>query len=307
MASTNGKAMALATIVDAHDLRTTDGGEGLYDTMSGRLDTAFGEDFIFPTEGVSENIAGVRLGDVAAAEDIVKLHTFMDAPVQHGFKDIVAYCSDSLGIRSRKEEVRAEINRYVDASEKESFLMMSVGCGTALPILEVMQDIKEKGREAKMILIDQDPIALAAAYQFALQMGLEDSIEIHRSQLFVGKGLATHLMDLQDVLQGRKLDVCEDSGLREYFPDAMYEDLTRQAWEALVDDGLMTTGNMNKNRPQAEFLHGLMGWPYKVSMRHIRDITRLHQKAGVPAEASRLRVTQDGVYTLCFSTKKQLS
>lgn len=322
----NGKAMALATIVDAHDLRTVSGSEGRYDTMSGRLDTDFGADFVFPMNGVSTNLAGKTLRDTvreskrafrgkrslesadkAADQDLVKLQEFMDAPVYDGFKDIVAYCTDSLGIRSRKEEVRSEINRYVDSSDKESFLMMSVGCGTALPMLEVMQDVHEKGRNAKMILIDQDPIALAAAYQFASQMGLEDAVEIHCNQLFVGSGLSTHLMDLQDVLKGQKLDVCEDSGLREYFPDGMYEDLTRQAWDALADDGLMTTGNMNINRPQAEFLHGLMGWPLKVRMRHIDDITRLHQKAGIPREASRLRVTQDGVYTLCFSSKQDLS
>ena len=66
----------------------------------------------------------------------------------------------------------------------------------------------------------------------------------------------------------------------------------------------MTTGNMNKNRPQAEFLHGLMGWPIPVQMRNVKDIVSLHQEAGVPMGASRLRITQDGVYTLCFSTKQ---
>lgn len=171
-------------------------------------------------------------------------------------------------------------------------------------MLEVMQDVVAKGRDAKLILIDQDPIALAAAGELARQMGLEDNIEVHCTQLFIKKEGKLAMMDLQDVVQGRELDVCEDSGLREYFPDSMYKDLTTQAWAALAPGGLMTTGNMNKNRPQAEFLHGLMGWPLKVRMRHIRDIARLHAQAGIPKEASRLRVTQDGVYTLCFSVKE---
>lgn len=321
----NGKALALGTIVDAHDLRVLGHDEG-YDTMSGRLGNEVTRDFTFPIEGVSENLAGKRLEDAvfeskrafrgkrpesladkAAEQELVKLEQFIEAPVHEGFKNIVAYCSDSLGIRSRKEEVRQEINRYVDTSDKESFLMMSVGCGTAQPMLEVMQDLHEKGRSSRMVLIDQDPIALAAAVQLADQMGLREMIEVHCNQLFVGSGRATRIMDLQDVLQGRQVDICEDSGLREYFPDAMYEDLTRQAWDALADDGLMTTGNMNKNRPQAEFLHGLMGWPIKVRMRHMRDVARLHEKAGIPRSASRLRVTQDGVYTLCFSSKADIS
>ena len=318
----NGKALALGTIVDAHDLQVVgDDESGVFSSMSGRLGGSLLE-YRFPHDGVSENLAGKSLtqatfdtkkefrGDrsVASAEriargDLKEIEEFMEAPVLSGFKDIVAYCTDSLGIRSRKEEVRAEINRYVDASEKESFLMMSVGCGTALPMLEVMQDVVAKGRNAKMILIDQDAIALAAAGELARQMGLEDNIEVHCSQLFVKKEGKLAMMDLQTVLQGRELDVCEDSGLREYFPDAMYRDLTSQAWGALGKGGLMTTGNMNKNRPQADFLHGLMGWPLKVRMRHIKDIARLHAQAGIPKESSRLRVTQDGVYTLCFSTK----
>lgn len=313
-----GKALALGTIVDAHELNSGDGAGGIYDSQSGRLSSEI-LDYTFDDN--ADWLAGLPLHDaiVTAEEkfkskkkevaiekanhDIAQLNDFLTAPIRPGFKDVVGYCVDSLGIRSRKEEVRAEINRHVDQSEKDKFLMMSVGCGTALPMLEVMSDLRAKGREVKLILLDQDPIALAAAEIFADQMGLKDALEIHCEQLFHGKGRSTHLLDLDDILKDRKLDVCEDSGLREYFPDFLYKDLTRQTWEALADDGIMTTGNMNKNRPQVEFLHGLMGWPIPVQMRNISDITDLHKAAGIPKTASRLRVTQDGVYTLCFSSK----
>ena len=147
-------------------------------------------------------------------------------------------------------------------------------------------------------------MALAAAEQLAGQMGLEDSIEIHRKQLFVGRGAKTRVMDIQEVLQDRELDVCEDSGLREYFPDNLYLDLARQSWNALAPGGMVTTGNMNKNRPQQEFLHGLMGWPIPVRMRNIKELARLHQSAGIPRQATSFKVTQEGVYTLCASIKK---
>lgn len=312
-----GKALALGTIVDASELATVDS-PGTYETMSGRLAPDI-VDHVFKAntgwlEGstLREAVAKAEVrfkgrtesaASAKADEDIDALERFVGAPAQPGFRDIVVNCTDSLGIRSRKEEVRSEINRHVDASDKTSFLMMSVGCGTALPMLEVVNDLKQKGKDAKLILLDQDPIALAAAEQLARDMELEDNIDIHCERLFHGKGRQTKLLDLDTVLQGRKLDVCEDSGLREYLPDFLYKDLTRQAWESLEDDGIMTTGNMNSNRPQPEFLHGLMGWPIPVQMRYIKDIAELHRVAGVPREASRLRVTQEGVYTLCFSSK----
>lgn len=317
-----GKALALGTIVDAHDLRVHDGEEGAYQRMSGRLT----EEVLDHTFGTNAGwLAGLTISEaVVEANKKFKRSTheratenmeaemddladFVTAPVRPGFKDIVAYCTDSLGIRSRKEEVRKEINRFVDASDKEIFTMMSVGCGTALPMLEVAADLRQKQKQVKLILLDQDPIALAAAEQFAEQMQLEDCLEIHCEQLFQGQGRKTRLLDIQKVLNGRQLDICEDSGLREYFPDFLYKDLTGQIWNALAEDGIMTTGNMNKNRPQSEFLHGLMGWPIPVQMRKIADIAKLHYQAGVPKEASRLKVTQDGVYTLCFSSKSSAS
>lgn len=312
----NGRALSLGTIVDAHDL----GEGGAYPTMSGRITSdllthQFGaETGWMAGQSLDEalqhilNSPDFRIispdkADEKVRKELAEIADFTTAPAYEGFTDIVRYCSDSLGIRSRKEEVRKEISRYTDQVEKDDYLMMSVGCGTAQPMLEVIDDLRKKGKYAKLVLLDQDPVALAAAEQIARQMGLEDSIEIHCKQLFVGSGAKTHVMDIQQVLEGRKLDVCEDSGLREYFTDTLYKDLAAQAWNALEDGGLMTTGNMNKNRPQSEFLHGLMGWPIPVRMRHMKDLARLHKAAGIPADATRYRLTQDGVYTLCFSQK----
>ena len=317
----NGKALALGTIVDAHDLYTDQTG-GLYPSIAGGLPGDFTDQFF--SANASANIAGGTVHDALVATqqefraksqdeaiqkanvELAEVQQFVQTPVQQGFKEIVQYCTDSLGIRSRKEAVREEINRHVEASDKDDFLMMSVGCGTAQPMLEVIRDVYDKGRSAQLILVDQDPVALAAAQALATKMGLEEAIEIHCAKLFVQNGSRPKMMNLESVLQGRKLDVGEDSGLREYFPDDMYRDLTSQVWNALTDDGIMTTGNMNRNRPQAHFLHGLMGWPIKVQMRHVQDITRLHYQAGIPKEAMRLRVTQDGVYTLCFSSKQPI-
>ena len=121
--SQRGSALALQTIVDAHDLIAQDGpavGQGLYPTMSGRLtfdsrDFSFGNgdgslsglglsDAIMQTRrrlhGESEEVATRETGEL-----LCNLDVFLMAPVTQDFKDIVAYCYDSLGIRSRNLEV----------------------------------------------------------------------------------------------------------------------------------------------------------------------------------------------------------
>jgi SAM-dependent methyltransferase len=315
-----GSALALQTITDAHDLITIDGKGKEYPTMSGRI-PFFDHRYMFDENDGS--LEGLNLGDAIvvsrqrfygetiedamniASEQLDKLDDFFNAPVTQEFKDIVVYCYDALGIRSRKQEVCNAISKHVDQvlennPSKKYFTLLSIGCGTAQAILEVAADIRNKGVDLSLILLDQDPIALAAAKNLASQMGLEDIIEVHCERLFTQRG---KLLDMTEILKGRKIDVAEDTGLREYLPDSIYRNLTRSLWNQLSDDGIMTTGNMNIYRPQPEFLHGLMGWSPHVIMRNIGKGFELHEASGIPKGNTKARVTRDGVYTLFFSYK----
>jgi len=181
-----GRAPALQTIDNAHNLIAIDGpnaGEGIYPTMGGEL-TIDPETFRFSdNDGVlagktireafieqQQRLDGKSLEQATKSADraIVNFSKFLKAPVTQDFKNIVAYSQDSLGIRNRKQEVRnaaaEHINRIVEADpDKKTLTLLSVGCGTALSILEVAQDALARGLTPTIILLDQDPIALAAA------------------------------------------------------------------------------------------------------------------------------------------------
>lgn len=316
-----GRALALLTIASAHDLRVAGEDGGLYDTMSGPLDMSV-IDYRFGDE--NSNLGGKSLAEALIWSEqqfsgksfeearrrterrLVQTREFLEARTTRKFKDVVQYCTDSLGIRSRKEEMNQEVHDYIkkrldNGEGVDGMTVMSFGCGTALPMLEVMQQIKEESNQCpKIILLDQDPLALASAAVLADKMGLSGNIQLECHRLFSRCGSP---LDLKKVLGERKIDISEDSGLREYLPDTVYMNLTKETWKHLREGGLMVTGNMNKNRPQAEFLHGMMGWKPKVIMRSIADGFRLHGKAGVDSRNTRARVTRDGVYTLFFSTK----
>lgn len=317
-----GRALALETIWNAFNLNTV-GSSGEFNYMSGELDA----DFLEYTFGDNApDFDGMSLPDAIlkaemdysgkteeeaadkAYSRIKKAREFVSAEVTPGFKDVVAYCTDGLGIRTRGVEVGSEIDQHVvgmiensKKSPEEPFIMMSYGCGTARTIIDAAVTVKENGQIPKIILLDQDPMALAAAVQLAQKNGIDDSmIEIHCKQLFSKFGRP---INLDKILNGRKLKVAEDSGLREYLPDGLYERVTKETWRHLDEGGLMSTGNMNLNRPQKEFLHGMMGWFPQVTMRTIKQGFALHEKAGVPKGRTRAKVTRDGVYTLYFSVK----
>ena len=309
-----GSALTFLTISEADDLSVSgENGEilseGKYPTMSGPLDESVFDEKIngLPlTEIMIQDKINNGVDKATAIEEVEKrigeVREFIQAPVTEKFSNVIRHCADSLGIRERVETVNGlSIDHLKKVAEKENrsiddMLVMSFGCGTGLATLKMLKKLKDETSEAPtVILLDQDPLSLAAAQSLAKKWNLEDKIEIHCERLFskLGKPLS-----LEGVLGNRKLDIAEDSGLREYLPDGVYKQLTRESLKFLRTGGLMITGNMNVNRPQKEFLHGLMGWVPKVRMRSIKEGFKLLQKSGIPKESIEATVTASGVYTV---------
>ena len=310
-----GSALTFLTISEAEDLSVFDENgkilsKGKYPTMGGPLldESVFDEKIngLPLTEVMIQDKINSGVDKATATEEVEKriseVREFIQAPVTEKFFNVIRHCADSLGIRERVETVNSlSIDHLKKVAEKENrsiddMLVMSFGCGTGLATLKMLKKLKDETGEAPtVILLDQDPLSLAAAQSLAKKWNLEDKIEVHCERLFskLGKPLS-----LEGVLGDRKLDIAEDSGLREYLPDGVYKQLTRESLKFLRTGGLMITGNMNVNRPQKEFLHGLMGWVPKVRMRSIKEGFKLLQKSGIPKESIKATVTASGVYTV---------
>ena len=315
-----GSALTFLTISEAEDLSVFGkNGEilskGKYPTMGGPLldESVFDEKIngLPLTEVMVQDKVNNGMDKATAIEEVEKriseVREFIQAPVTEEFSNVIRHCADSLGIRERVETVNGlSINHLKKVAENENrsiddMLVMSFGCGTGLATLKMLKKLKDETGEAPtVILLDQDPLSLAAAQSLAKKWNLEDKIEVHCERLFskLGKPLS-----LEGVLGDRKLDIAEDSGLREYLPDGVYKQLTRESLKFLRTGGLMITGNMNVNRPQKEFLHGLMGWVPKVTMRSIKEGFELLQKSGISKESIEATVTASGVYTV-FAIEK---
>ena len=309
-----GSALTFLAISEAYKLRVSGKNgkilsKGEYSSMSGPLDESVFDEKIngLPlTEIMVQDKINNGVDKATAIEEVEKriseVREFIYAPVTEKFSNVIRHCADSLGIRERVETVNGlSIDHLKKVAEKENrsiddMLVMSFGCGTGLATLKMLKKLKDETGEAPtVILLDQDPLSLAAAQSLAKKWNLEDKIEIHCERLFskLGKPLS-----LKGVLGDRKLDIAEDSGLREYLPDGVYKQLTRESLKFLQTGGLMITGNMNVNRPQKEFLHGLMGWVPKVRMRSIKEGFKLLQKSGIPKGSIKATVTASGVYTV---------
>ena len=315
----HGRATAPLTVSVAHetDLQASPA----YKRMGGPLDRSVLE-FRFPE--TAAGVGGLPVKDALvhaerrfsrktlqqaaskAEQRIRDTGNFLDYPVSPEFRKVIQHCFDAIGIRERAGVVSGKLLEYIaerqrQGSEPSSLLMASIGCGTAFPIFRALASVQElHGQVPRLVLIDQDPLALAAAGELARHMGLQDSIEIHCVRLFDS---LRKPLSLDAILKGRLLDIAEDSGLREYLPRSLYIALTRTTWAALAPGGLMSSGNMNSHRPQPEVLHGVFGWYPNVAMRSISEGFELHRRAGISAGLTSATVTGCGVYTMYFSRK----
>ena len=225
-----GSALTFLTISEAYRLRVSRKNgeilsEGKYPTMSGPLDESVFDEKIngLPlTEVMIQDKINNGVDKATAIEEVEKriseVREFIQAPVTEEFSNVIRHCADSLGIRERVETVNGlSIDHLKKVAEKENrsiddMLVMSFGCGTGLATLKMLKKLKdETGETPTVILLDQDPLSLAAAQSLAKKWNLEDKIEVHCERLFskLGKPLS-----LKGVLGDRKLDIAEDSGLR---------------------------------------------------------------------------------------------
>lgn len=297
-----GRATALVSIARAHDIAPGQrvAADLPLDLLAHRFSpTAHGRHLTPGStleQAVIDTCARHRDGAERAARICSRLSQFLGEAASAPFLEVVRYCSDGIGIRERRAVVHSALRHALAGNDNR--LVLSVGSGTALPLINAMATA---GPGAHLVLIDSDPVALACAEVLAQRAGV--SVEVWCQPLLTPAG---RLAPLEGVLGGRRPGVVEDSGLREYLPDLAYTALTRALWAALEGGGTMISANMLTGRPQAGFLHGLMGWRPRVSTRTTAQSLSLHRRAGVPAGATQVTLTAEGVYAIYLSRKSAL-
>ena len=317
-----GSALALATIVDAYQLRTEDDPTDGYRRMSGRIDESilqyqFDESVpelqgmsleqataetyrYFGLKGIVRPKPSKGVRQHVAKEKMANLAEFVTTKNTEGFTDVVRYCADGIGIRERGPVVGDGIVQHVAETGSETPLIMSLGSGTGLPLFGMVETLAQQGKQPKLIMVDQDPIALAVAAKEVERRQLEDYVEIHCQRVFSPTG---KIIDFDDILQGRVPDIMENSGFREYVPDAVYDGLLTKINDILPHGGLSVNCCTNQNRPQKGFLYGAMGWPVDIRCCTLQEMFDSIEQSGLPLDQTRARVTKSGVYT-AFTTVK---
>lgn len=239
------------------------------------------------------DVVSGRNGTTAEADDTAKLW--------------LTACTDAQAIRNRGTVMAELVNGYVnEAAEKgdinktQALKWMSVACGTALP---AMKAALKSGIDPEMLLVDIDENALKSTEALGEKIGYKGTLEQHMTNIFSPEDMAELRTYLGD--NGGRPRIIDLMGIFEYTGEHTGIDpatFLRSNYDMLHPGGRLILGQMRDDRPNPDFTMGVVGWPFIV-MRSPSEVMQVIKDAGIPVEAAKLYIPEDGVYTVCAIDK----
>ena len=171
-------------------------------------------------------------------------------------------------LRNRYKLVRHELRNAISKfSGQKEVRILSLACGSAQAVIEVIAEFKSKGTTIKAILVDVDQDALIAAKEWARQYGVSDQIETREANL---SGEANVFGDF-------KPHIVEMLGFLDYVNKDEAIRFVSDIHEFLDKNGVLVTCNINPN-PEQYFIKWVINW--SMVYRQPDDLMDIAVKSG---------------------------
>jgi SAM-dependent methyltransferase len=166
---------------------------------------------------------------------------------------IEKFWSNLIGFRATRN--RLKMVKYYLKREIQNFLnisnevrLISVACGSAQGVIEVIKDFKEKS--IKALFLDLDTSALEHSKKLAKEAGIEDKI------IFVNKSAR----ELENIGKEFHPHIVEVVGFLMYRPKEKAIKLVERIYHILVPNGVLLISQDNYI-PERFFLYYVVNWP----------------------------------------------
>jgi len=147
-----------------------------------------------------------------------------------------------------KDKLRNSINDLV--SEGKEVRTLSIACGSAQGLIDIISEFNKKGIFIKALLVDLDPTAIEYAKNLSLKAGVINQI----------KFINASAHDLEEVVGDFKPNIIEMVGFLEYRPKEKAINLIKRIYSILEPGGTFFTSNV-KNNIERPFLDYVIDWP----------------------------------------------
>ena len=157
--------------------------------------------------------------------------------------------------------------------------------------MKMVKNLGQRGHNfEEVILLDQDPMALATANALAESNDVQAKVTLHLGDLLND--------NLTDKIAPHSVDVVDLLGLFEYIPDDNRIGHWASALLSKVKDivrpgGYIVFGNMLNERPQQQFFRGVVKWP-PLQQRTVEAVSNIVEAAGFSCNDLQARIPSEG-------------
>ncbi len=207
------------------------------------------------------------------------------------------FVDDAIAIRDRAVAMQyiAERHLALTTHPAEKVQWLDIASGTAEPSIKAAtKAAKDLGINIELTATDYDANALSFVKGIAEREGFTGKLNIVEGYIIDSSFV--------DTLPHKQYKIGENAGFEEYMPERDMEDglgsdevgafkdipllpnaseFTKWAYDVVSGDtGALISGNMILNRPQSDFVFGVVNWPI-INARTEESILRVYKRAGI--------------------------
>lgn len=194
---------------------------------------------------------------------------------------------NAQAVRNRLKLVKRELKDAIKEISKnsEQIRLLSLACGSAQAVIEVMAELKEL--DIRATLVDLDLTAIAYATRLAEKYEVKDKI------VFVVGSIS----NLERSANGTRPHIIEMVGFLDYRSKDKAVHLVHRISNILVPGGIFLTANMCPN-PEQHFLKWVINW--SIIYRKPRELAEIITEGGFPTEGCRIVCEPYGLHAVAI-------
>lgn len=157
---------------------------------------------------------------------------------------------NAQAVRNRLKVVKQELRKAILAhADKEEVRLLSLACGSAQGVIEVIAELKAEGIRTRVLLLDSDLTALDYAEKLAFRHGVFDQVETVCGNVLRSAGISRKFQP----------DVVEMLGMLDYLSSETAIKLIGNIRRSLKVNGVFLTCNIAPNA-EMHFLRHVINW-----------------------------------------------
>lgn len=218
------------------------------------------------------------------------------------------FVDDAVGIRDRAIAMESIAGEVLGRNKKGSNVRwLSLASGTGEPSIIASKNAAEKHNlNVDLVVADLNPKSLKFVKELAKKHGFDSKVTT-----VIGNIMASDFVDRLVKKTGttEKFKVVENMGFQEYLPQEGDElgayknnelglpqasEFTKMAYDLVEPGGSLISGNMVLDRPQIDFVFGIVNWPI-INARSEESILRVYEQAGIPMKNIKLYRVHDEI------------